>query len=184
MGWELDFPALAGDDVDSACCETDAHSASDVAEEGAHQAAPAAADEHAIGVPFVIVLLLNHFAFGDFHVVARLTVRIDSWPADGDNAHLDGDQAAVNFDALEGEVHVGLAAEEGEIFWTLDGADYAVDACAGGKEDAAVESDGLGEDCDEGIAFAADGAADGSEQREMDFGAWDKLTRLGRDGRG
>lgn len=183
MGGEFDFPTLAGDHVDSAGSETDAHAAGDVAEEGAHQTTPATTDEQAIGVTFVIMLFLDDFTFGDFHVLARLAVGIDAWAADGHDAHLDGDEAAVNFNAFEGEIHVGLAAEEREIFGFLDGADNTVDASAGGKKDAAVESDGLSKDGDEGITFAADGCADWSKQREMDFGAWDELARLGGNGR-
>ena len=184
MGGEFDFPALASDDVDGAGGETDADAASDVAEEDAHQSAATAADGHAVGVTFIVVLFLDHFAFDDFDIAARGAVGIDARVTDGDDAHLDGDEAAVKLDAFEGEVHVGLATEEGEIFGFLDGADDAVNAGAGGEKDAAVESDGLGENGDEGIAFMADGAADGSEEREVDFCALDELARLGVNGCG
>ncbi len=136
------------------------------------------------------MLLLNDFAFGDFNVVAGSTVGINARAADGNNAHLDRDQAAVNFNALKGEVHVGLAAEEWEILGFLDGADDAVNAGAGGKNDAAVKGNGLRENRDEWIAFVAGGAADGSEQREMNFGALDDLAGFrvsgenGRNGQG
>jgi hypothetical protein len=130
------------------------------------------------------VLLLDNFALDDFHIVARLAVRIDSWPADGDKTHLDRDEAAVEFNAFEGEVHVGLAAEQREIFGALNGTDYAVDAGACGENDAIVESEGLSEDGDEWIAFAASGSADGSEKSKMDLSPLNDLTRFGRSGRG
>ncbi len=183
FGGEIHLPAFARDDVNGAGSETDAHSAGNVAEEGAHQAATATANEQSIGVTFIVVLLLDNFPFGNFHVVARLAVRIDSRPANGDNAHLDGDKAAVDLNAFESQIHVGLAAEEREIFGLLDGPDNAVDAGAGGENDAAVESDGLGEDGDEGIAFAAGGTADGSEKCKVDLGALDNLARFGGCGR-
>ena len=92
------------------------------------------------------------------------------WPI-GENAHLDGDEAAVDFDGLEGEVHVRLAAENRKGFGFLDGADDAVHARASGKNDAAVERNGLREDGDKGIAFLGVRGTDRSEKREMDFGA-------------
>ena len=171
MSREFDFFAFAGGNVDSASGEADAGAASDVTEEYAHQGATATDDDHAEGVTFVVVLFLDDFAFGDFHVAAGRTVGIDARLPDGDDAHLEGNEAVVEFDGFEGEVHVSLAAEEGEIFGFLDGADDAVNARADGQKDAAVESDGLRENGDKGIAFAAGGAADGSEQREMNFGA-------------
>ena len=183
FGGEFDFPALAGDDVDGAGCETDTHATSDIAEEGAHQAAATTADEQAIGVPFVIVFLLDNFPFGDFHVIARLAVRIDSWPADGDDAHLDRNEAAVELNGFEREVHVGLATEERKILGFLNGADDAVDAGAGGENDPAVESDWLGKDGNEGISFAAGGTADGSEKRKVDLSPLNDLTRFGGSGR-
>ena len=184
MGGEFNFPALAGDDVNGAGGETDADAARDVAEEDAHQCAATSADGHGVGVTFVIMLLLDDFTFGDFHVLARLAVGVDSRAADGDEAHLDGDKAAVDLNAFEGKVHVRLAAEQREILRSLDGAHYAVDAGAGGENDAAVESDGLSENGDERIAFAADGAADRSEEREMDLRARDELARFGVRGCG
>ena len=182
LGGEFDFPALAGDGVDRAGCESDTHSAGDVSQERSHQTAATAADEQAIGVTFVVVLFLDDFPFRNFHIVARLAVRIDSRAADGDEAHLDGDKAAVDFDAFESEVHVRLTAEKREILGPLDGADYAVNAGAGGENDAAVESDGLSENGDEGIPFAAGGTADGSEESKVDFCALNNLARLGASG--
>jgi len=176
------LPALAGDDVDGAGSKTNAHAASYIAEECAHQAATTAADEQAISITFVVVFLLDNFPFGDFHVIARLAVRIDSWPADGDNAHLDGDEAAVDLNAFESEIHVGLATEEGEIFGFLNGTDDAVDAGAGGENDPAVESDWLSENGDEGIAFAAGGSADGSEKSKVNLSPLNDLTRFGGSG--
>jgi len=184
LGGEFDFPSLAGGDIDGAGGEADTRAASDVAEEYAHQCAATAADCHTVGVTFIVVFFLDHFAFDDFDVAARGAVGIDARVADADEAHLDGDEAAVEFDGFESEVHVGLAAEEREIFGFLDGADYSVDTSAGWKKDAAVEGDGLGENGDEGIAFVAGGAADGSEEREMNFGARDELARLGGNGSG
>ena len=184
MGREFDFSALASDDVDGAGGETDADPAGDVAEENAHQCATATADGHAVGVPFIIVLFLDDFAFDDFYVPARGAIGIDTGVADSDEAHLDGDESAVNFNGFEGEIHVSLTAEEREIFGLLDGADYAMNAGAGGKNDEAVESDGLREVGDEGITLAAGGAAEGGEEREMDFGALNNLARLGECGRG
>jgi hypothetical protein len=182
FGGEFDFPALAGDDVHGAGGETDAHAASYVAEQNAHQCASTTADEQAVGVTFVIVFLLDNFPFGDFHVIARLAVRIDSWPADGDNAHLDGDEAAVELNSFEREIHVGLATEERKILGFLNGTDDAVDAGAGGENDPAVESDWLGKDGNEGIAFAAGGTADGSEKSKVDLGPLNDLPRLGGSG--
>jgi hypothetical protein len=96
--------------------ETDADVARDVAKEDAHQNATTAADGHTVGVTFIVVLFLYHFAFDDFDVMARGAPRIDARVADGDEAHLDGDEAAVNLSAFECEIRVGLAAEERELF--------------------------------------------------------------------
>ena len=149
------FFALAGNDVHRPGCKPDSEAARHVAEQNTDQRATASTNRHAEGVAFVVVLLLDHFTLRDFHVAAFLTVRIDPWLTDCHQAHLDGNQATVNFYTLEGHVQIRLAAESGEILSLLNRADDAVQACAGRDDNTAVKGDGLREDCDDGIALEA-----------------------------
>src|SRR5262249_10429827 len=133
------FLAFARDNVDGAGGETDPQPAGDVAKQDAHQRAATSANGHADGITGVVVLLLDDFALGDFDVVALLAVGALAGPSDGNKAHLDGDQPAINFNALEHQVQVGLAAEDRKILGLLDRTHNPMNAGAGGQDNAAIQ---------------------------------------------
>jgi len=72
---------------------------------------------------------------------------------DGNDAHLHGDEAAIDFDGAEREVHVRLAAKHGKWRAFFHGADDAVDTRAGCQQQLATEVHGFGDDSDKRVAI-------------------------------
>src|SRR5215469_13491538 len=175
--------ALARGNENGASREANAHAASEVAGDQPDGRASTAAEGQTQSVTFVVVLLLDNLAFGDFDVVAdRTRAGIDAWLTNRDKTHVHGNQAAVDLDGLEGQVQVSLAFECGEKFGFLDYTDDPVQTGACGKDDAAVKSYRLGEDGHKRITFSRLGGANRRQESEMDFGALRELARLGKRG--
>src|SRR6266436_4897696 len=176
---KLEVLALARDDVRGAAREAEAETAGDVAEDRADEGAAAGADGPADDVALNIMLFLDDLAFFNFHVFAALAFGLPARLLDGDDAHLHGDEAAVDFNGAEGEVHVGLAAENGKVAGLLHRADDAVHTRTGGQQQLGAEVDGLGDDGDERVAILCHGAADAAQEREMNLRPLNDLTRFG-----
>src|SRR6267378_4856944 len=177
--------AFARDDVNGAAGKAQAEAAGDVAEDRADESAATGTDSPADDVALDVVLFLNDLAFFNFHVFAALAVGLPARLLDGDDAHLHGDEAAIDFDGAEREVHVGLAAKDGKVAGLLDSADDAVHTRTSGKQQLAAEVDGVGDNSDKRVAISGYGAADAAQEREMNLGALNDLARFGvRRGRG
>jgi len=177
--------ALARNDVNGAAGEAETEASRDVAEDRADKRAATGAHSRADDVALDVMLFLNNLAFFNFHVFAARAADLPARLLDGDEAHLHGDEAAIDFDGAEREVHVGLAAKDGEAAGLLHGADDAVHARTGGEQQLAAEVDGVGDNGDKRVAISGYGAADAAQEREMNLGALNDLARFGvRRGRG
>jgi hypothetical protein len=179
VGRDFELFAFAGHDVDSAAGQANAKAADDVAENRADHGSSAGADGCGEGVTFVVVLLLDHATFFDLSVFARLSVGfVATRLLNIKDAHLYRDNAAVDFERAEGEIHIGFAANEGESAGGGDGADNTIDAGAGRNEELVTEVNGLGDNGDERIAFARSRGTDGIQQGEANLGALHDLAGL------
>src|SRR5216684_4698711 len=176
---KVEVLALARDDVSGAAGKAKAEAARDVTEDRADESAATGADGRANDVALDVMLFLNDLAFFDFHVLAALAIGLPMRLLDGNDAHLHGDEAAVDFDGAEREVHVSLAAEHGKVAGFLHGADDAVHARTGGQQQLAAEVDGLGDNGDERVAVLCYGAADLAQEGEMNLRPLHDLTRRG-----
>src|ERR1700730_18782844 len=103
---------------------------------------------------------------------------VDAGPYDFDDAHVHGDEAAIDFDAAEIQVHVGLATKNGKATRSLNGTDGAVDARTGGDQQSVTDEDGLGNHGDKRIAVAGSGGADVTDDVETHFGSRSNFARL------
>src|SRR5260370_28226063 len=145
---KIEILALARDDVSGAAGEAEAETARDVAEDRAYEGAATGADGRADDVALDVVLFLNDLALFNLHVFAALAFGLPARLLDGDDAHLHGDEAAIDFDGAEGEVHVGLASENGKVASLLHRADDAVHTRTGGPQPFGTPGDGLRGDSD------------------------------------
>src|SRR6266852_5271057 len=103
---KVEVLALARDDVSSAAGKAEAEATRDVAEDRADESAATGADGRAYDVALDVMLFLNDLAFFNFHVLAALAVSLPVRLLDGNDTHLHGDEAAIDFDGAEREVHV------------------------------------------------------------------------------
>ena len=125
MRGKFEILALARHDVNGAAGKAQAEAACDVAEDRADESAASGPDGGADDVALDVVLFLNDLALFNLDVFAALAVGLPVWLLDGNKAHLNGDEAAVDFDRAEAQVHVSLAAKHGKVAGFLDGADDA-----------------------------------------------------------
>src|SRR5712692_5469590 len=176
---KIEVLAFARDDVSGAAGKAEAKAAHDVAEDRADESAATSADGRADNVALDVMLFLNHLAFFNFYIFAALAVDLPVRLLDGNDAHLHGDEAAIDFDGAEGEVHVSLAAKNGKVAGLLHRADDAVHTRTGGQQQLGAEVDGLGDDGDERVAILCHGAADAAQESEMNLRPLNDLTRFG-----
>src|SRR5205807_1114867 len=177
--------ALARDDVGGAAGQAEAEAASHVAEDRANESSATGTDGRADNVTLEVMLFLNNLSFVHVQIFAALAFGQPVRLLDGNDAHLHGYEAAIDFDGTKSEVHVRLAAKDGKAASPLDRADNAVHTRAGGKQQLAPEIDGLRNYGDERVAVPCDSAANAAQQRKMNLRALHDLTRFGvRRGRG
>src|SRR6266699_865405 len=77
-------------------------------------------DSRADDVALDVMLFLDDLTFFDFHVFAALAFGSPMGLLDGNDAHLHGNEAAIDFDGAEREIHVSLAAKHGKVAGLLD----------------------------------------------------------------
>ena len=177
--------ALARDDIGGTAGQAEAEATRDVAEDRTDERAATGPDGRADNIALDVVLFLNDLSFGHLQIFAALAFGLPARLLDGNDAHLHGDEAAIDFDGPEREVHVRLAAKDGKAAGLLHGADDAVHARTGGKQQLAAEVDGVGDNGDKRVAISGYGAADAAQESEMNLGALNDLARFGvRRGRG
>src|SRR5258707_3720492 len=157
---KLEVFALAREDVNGVAGKAQAEAARDVAEDRADESAAAGTDSPADDVALDVVLFLNDLAFFNFHVFAALGVRLPARLLDGDDAHPHRDEAAIDLDGAEREVHVRLAAKDGEAAGLFDRAHDSGQTRTSGQQQLAPEVDRLGDDGDERVTILCYGAAD------------------------
>src|SRR5271165_635966 len=157
---EFHFLALANGDVGGAASDAESEAARHVAKNGADQCAAAGADGGAHDVALVVVFFLQDLALVDLDVLAGLGVAIAAAVLNGQDAHLNGDDAAIDFHAAKGEIHVRLPAKQREAARFFHGADGAVDTRAHGNQQGIANEHRLGDHGHEGVAIASAGAAD------------------------
>src|SRR5260370_597235 len=145
--------ALARDDVSGAAGKAEAETARGMAEHRANESPAAGADGRADDVALDVVLFLNHLAFFDFYVFAAFAVGLPVRLLDGNDAHLHGDEAAIDFNGTKSEVHIRLAAKDGKAAGLLDGSNDAIHARTGREQQLAAEVDRLGDNRDKRIAL-------------------------------
>src|SRR5260370_28537041 len=109
-----------------------------MAERRSNESPAAGADGGADDVALDVMLFLNHLAFFNFHVLAAFAVGLPARLLDGNDAHLHRDEAAIDFNGPEREVHVRLAAKDGKAAGLLDPARDAVYTPAGGEQQPAA----------------------------------------------
>src|ERR1700681_418467 len=85
------------------------------------------------------------------------SVAIAAGPYHIEDAHVHGDQAAIDFEAAKIQVHVGLATKNGKAARWRHGADGAVNACTSGDQQSVTDEDRLGNHGDKSIAVAGSG---------------------------
>src|SRR5260370_4111648 len=112
---KVEVLALARDDVSGAAGKAEAEATRDVTEDRTDESAATDTDGRAYDVALDVMLFLNDLTFFNFHVLAALAVGLPMRLLDGNDAHLHGDEAAVDFDGAEREVHVSLAAKHGKV---------------------------------------------------------------------
>ncbi len=155
MRWKFHIPSLARHYISGAAGQAEAEAAHDVAEDRADERAAAGANGRGDDVTLDVVFFLNDLAFLHFHVFAALAVGLPPGLFDFDDAHLDRNQAAIDFDGTEREIQVGLATKSGKVPGLLDCANDAVDAGACGKHQLTAEIDGLGHNGNERVPSLA-----------------------------
>jgi hypothetical protein len=176
---KIEVPTLARDDVNSAAGEAETEAAHDVAEDCTDKRAATGAHSCADDVALDVVLFLNDLAFFNSHVFRSSAAGLPARLLDGDDAHLHGDEAAIDFDGAEREVHVRLAAKDGKVAGLFDGTDDAVHARTGGQQQLAAEVHGLRDNGDKRVAIPCYGAADAAQERELNLRALNDLPRFG-----
>jgi hypothetical protein len=176
---EFHFLALANHDVGGAASEAEAEALHDFTEDGANDGARAGADGAADDVTLEVMLFLHNLTFSDLDVASLFAVGLASGRLERDDAHLDGDEAAVNFHGMKSDVDVGLAAEHGEAAGFLDGANDTVDARARGNQHLGAEHNGIGDSGDEGVTIFREAGVDAVQKGEVDLGALQNLARIG-----
>ena len=152
--------ALARDDIGGTAGQAEAEATRDVAEDRTDERAATGPDGRADNIALDVMLFLNDLSFVHFQIFAALAFGLPARLLDGNDAHLHGDEAAINFHGTKSEVHVRLAAKDGKAAGPLDGADNAVHTRAGGKQQLAAEIDRLGDRGDERVAILCNRAAD------------------------
>src|SRR5439155_12074926 len=122
------------------------------AEYRSNQSATTRANRSGNNVALDVVLFFNNLSLGDFHVLTPTAFAVLGRFFDGKQAHLDRNEATVNFDRSESKIQIGFAAENGETAGLVDGSDDSVDASANGKNELVADRDRFGDDCHERIA--------------------------------
>src|ERR1700694_5175527 len=100
-------------------------------------------------------------------------------PYDVEDAHVHGDQAAVDFEAAESQVHVSLATKNGKATGWLNGADGAVNTRTSGYQQSVTDEDRLGNHGDKGIAVAGSRRTHVANDVQTHLRSGSNFSRLG-----
>src|ERR1700688_2531323 len=114
--------------------------------------------------------LLDDLTFIYFYVVAARGVAVSALSQDFKDAHVHGDQPAIDFEAAEIQIQVRLATKNGKAARRRHHADGAVDARTSGDQQGVADEDGLGKHGDEGVTVTRSGGADGAYDVQAHFG--------------
>src|SRR5438128_2459065 len=95
---QIHFLALASHDINRTAGKAESETTDGMAEDGADECAAAAADGSGNNVAFNVVFLFDDLAFRNFHVFPLAVIAVLCWLLDGEQTHLNRDEAAVNFD--------------------------------------------------------------------------------------
>src|ERR1700688_344258 len=114
--------------------------------------------------------LLDDLTFIYLYVVAARGVAVCALPQDFNDAHVHGDQPAIDFEAAEIQVHVRLATKNGKAARWGHGANGAVDARTSGDQQSVADEYGLGKHGDEGVTVTRSGGPEGVNKVQAHFG--------------
>src|SRR3984957_9286870 len=114
--------------------------------------------------------VLDDLTFIYFYVVAARGVAVGALPQDFKDAHVHGDQPAIDFEAAEIQVEVRLTAQNGKAARRRNHADGAVNAGTSRNQQGVADEDGLGKHGDESVTVTRSGGADGAYDVQAHFG--------------
>src|ERR1700730_9824400 len=107
LRWKVDFLAFASNDVCGASSQAESESSRHVAEDQSNQRAAPRANRSSHHIASVVVLFFDDLALIDFYILAPPAIPLAAGLFDGDDAHVNGNKTAIDFQGAESQVHVG-----------------------------------------------------------------------------